>query len=259
VRDVGPGGNRDGIKLSGVKDFLVSGCTLERWGDRGSGIDMVGCHDGLIRKCTFRHGDEKGNNGVQAKGGTTGIRVYHCRFEHAGTRAVQLGGSTGREYFRPPLAKSGNAEARKIVVAGCEFIGSGAAVAFVSSEECIFMHNTVYRPRRWVIRILMEAKGEDFIPCRNGTFAHNIVVWRQGDLRTTVNVGPGTEPKSFAFMNNWWYCEDAPKRSRPELPDREKGGFRGRDPRLVNPANGDLRRHPKSPAHGRGADSWNPD
>ena len=48
IRDVGPEGNRDGIKLSGLDNFRVEDCTIERWGDRGSGIDMVGCHDGTV-------------------------------------------------------------------------------------------------------------------------------------------------------------------------------------------------------------------
>ena len=73
VRDIGPAGNRDGIKLSGVDDFRVEGCTVERWGDRGSGIDMVGCHRGEVAGCTFRHGDRQGDNGVQAKGGSSEI------------------------------------------------------------------------------------------------------------------------------------------------------------------------------------------
>ncbi|WP_435006793.1 hypothetical protein P12x_004271 [Tundrisphaera lichenicola] len=44
VRDTGPSGNRDGIKLSGLDDFRVEDCTVERWGNGGSGLDMVGCH-----------------------------------------------------------------------------------------------------------------------------------------------------------------------------------------------------------------------
>jgi hypothetical protein len=95
VRDIGPEGNRDGIKLSGVDDFRVEGCTVERWGSGGSGIDMVGCHRGTITGCTFRHGDSAGDSGVQAKGGSAEILVRRCRFEHAGQRAVNLGGSTG--------------------------------------------------------------------------------------------------------------------------------------------------------------------
>jgi hypothetical protein len=100
VRDVGPSGNRDGIKLSGVARFRVEDCTVLRWGDRGSGVDMVGCHDGVITGCTFRHEPGQGNNGVQAKGGTSRIRVDRCRFENAGSRALQLGGSTGRAVRR---------------------------------------------------------------------------------------------------------------------------------------------------------------
>jgi hypothetical protein len=258
VRDVGPSGNRDGIKLSGVRDFLVTGCTIERWGDRGSGIDMVGCHDGRILRCTFRNGDERGTNGVQAKGGTTDVAVECCRFEHAGMRAIQLGGSTGREYFRPALETSGNAEARRIKVMGCEIIGSQAALAFVSSEDSLVMHVTIYRPTRWVLRILQEAAGDEFLPCRKGTFAHSIVVWRESELRRHVNIGPGTEPESFAFENVWWFCEDAPRKSRPELPGPQKGGSSGKDPMLRDPAGGDLRRRPGSPARTVGADAWEP-
>ncbi len=50
VRDIGPDGNRDGIKLSGVDDFVIENCLIERWGDGGSAIDMVGCHRGIIKK-----------------------------------------------------------------------------------------------------------------------------------------------------------------------------------------------------------------
>ena len=101
VRDIGPTGNRDGIKLSGVDDFRVEGCTVERWGSGGSGIDMVGCHRGEIVGCTFRHGDTTGDSGVQAKGGSRDVVIRRCRFEHAGQRAVNLGGSTGLAFFRP--------------------------------------------------------------------------------------------------------------------------------------------------------------
>ena len=68
VRDVGADGNHDGLKLSGVDDFRVESCTIERWGTRGgSGIDMVGCHRGIIERNTFRHEeDARGNTGVQA-------------------------------------------------------------------------------------------------------------------------------------------------------------------------------------------------
>src|SRR6185503_2470517 len=99
VRDVGSDGNHDGVKLSGLDDFKVEECTVERWGKRGSAIDMVGCHQGVIRGCTIREGDETGANGVQMKGGSRDISLRACRFENAGGRAVNLGGSTGLPYF----------------------------------------------------------------------------------------------------------------------------------------------------------------
>lgn len=105
VRDIGPTGNCDGIKLSGVTNFRVENCIVERWGDGGQGIDMVGCHNGIISNCTLRFEDDKGF-GIQAKGGSSNIRIVRCRLEHAGARAIQLGGSTGLQFFRPPL-KSG--------------------------------------------------------------------------------------------------------------------------------------------------------
>jgi len=233
VLDTGPTGNRDGIKLSGVVDFTVRNCTIERWGDRGSGIDMVGCHRGTITGCTFRHGDTTGNNGVQAKGGTADIRVLRCHFDHAGTRAVQLGGSTGNRFFRPPLGDPPHVEAERVSVAGCTFVGGQSAVAFVSSRDCAVRFCTVFRPTRWVIRILNERRGDKgFLPPQRGTFADNLIVWHHGDLHRTVNVGPDTEPGTFTFARNWWYCADAPAKSEPELPLAEEESVVGRDPRL---------------------------
>ncbi|MDP6961413.1 MAG: right-handed parallel beta-helix repeat-containing protein [Dehalococcoidia bacterium] len=49
IEDIGPTGNRDGLKLSGRNDFVVRNCKLSGWG--GSAIDMVGCYNGVIEKC----------------------------------------------------------------------------------------------------------------------------------------------------------------------------------------------------------------
>ncbi|MFW6163286.1 MAG: right-handed parallel beta-helix repeat-containing protein, partial [Planctomycetota bacterium] len=201
VRDVGSRGNQDGIKLSGVDDVLVRGCAVERWGGGGSGIDMVGCHGVLIVDCTFRHRRGRGGHGVQAKGGSANVAIYRNRFEHAGQRAVNLGGSTGRAYFRP---KDPGYEARRIAVLGNVFVGSMAPVAYVGCDQGLVSHNTIYRPTRWAVRILQESTGEAFVPCRKGVFRHNLVVWRKGDLATTVNVGPHTTPQTFRFEGNWW-------------------------------------------------------
>ncbi len=235
IADIGADGNNDGIKLSGVYDFRVEGCTIERWGTKGgSAIDMVGCHRGVIEGNTIRHVEPAPGNctGVQAKGGTSEIVVRGNRFEHAGGRAVNIGGSTGRPFFRPRLtADGGHAEARAIVVEGNTFVGGVAAVAFVGVDGAVVRFNTIERPGRWALRILQETRAPDFVACRNGEFSDNVIVfdsarWAEGG----VNIGAGAAPETFRFARNWWYCADRPERSAPRLPTPERDGVHGRDP-----------------------------
>ncbi len=230
VRNVGPGGNSDGIKLSGLTRFAVVNCTIERWGDGGSAIDMVGCHHGTIEGCTIRHDPGRGANGVQTKGGSSDIAVTRCRFEHAGQRAINAGGSTGEAFFRPPLAGQGNREAQRITLEQNVIIGSAAAVAFPTSTDCRVTNNVIYRPTRWVLRLLQEQPLDRFVSSGEHTFADNTIIWRRGDLHTIVNVGGNTRPDTLAFARNWWYCEDAPGDSTPSLPVREANGVHGRRP-----------------------------
>ncbi len=236
VRDIGPTGNHDGIKLSGVDDFEIRGCTIEGWA--GSAIDMVGCHRGLIVGCTFR-GKEgfSQNTGPQTKGGSREVVIRNCTFRDAGQRAVNIGGSTGLPYFRPADA---GYEAKDITVEGCTFSGSMAPVAFVGADGAVVRYNTIYRPTRWAARILQETVGERFVACRNGVFEHNVVVFRRGDLTPAVNVGPNTAPGTFTFRNNVWFCIDAPPASRQALPVAETGSLYGQDPKLKDPAKGEL-------------------
>ncbi len=233
VRNIGPRGNHDGIKLSGVKDFIVRHSRIETWGSGGSGIDMVGCRDGVIERCTLVHlSDTAASSGVQAKGGTHNVIIRECHFNRAGRRAINLGGSTGDAYFRPPLKAADNFEARQVMVHDCTFVGSNAPIAFTTSIDCRVERCTFYRPGRWVFRILQEKSLDRFMACGRGQFIDNVVVWRQGDLHRFVNVGPNTKPDTFTFRGNWWYCEDAPDRSKPDLPTPEAGGVYGRAPGL---------------------------
>lgn len=239
VRDVGPGGNRDGIKLSGLDDFRVENCRVERWGDGGSGIDMVGCHRGEIVGCLFRHTDPPQANGVQAKGGSSAIRIVACRFENPGGRAINLGGSTGRPYFRPPDAKY---EARDLLVEQCVFIGSMAPVAFVGVDGAEVRYNTIYRPRKWVIRVLQENREEGMIPSQRGRLLGNLIVYRADEMTLAMNVGAGTSPGSFQLIGNAWYRLDSPGQSRPALPIEETRAFYGIDPLFRNAEEGDFTR-----------------
>ncbi len=252
----GPG-NRDGIKLSGVADFRVEDCRIENWGSAGQGIDLVGCHRGVFANCVLRHRTEDDGVGIQMKGGTSDVVLRRCRFERAGARAVNIGGSTGLEFFRPPLKTEGtgpHAEARNIRVEGCTFIGNGAPVAFVGVDGADFRFNTIYRPKRWALRILQETTAPGFLPSRNGKFTNNLTVFRKNEwAEGGVNIGPGTAPRTFTFARNVWYCEDDPARSSPTLPAPETNGIYGKDPLLRDPERGDLRVRPGSPAETVGA------
>jgi hypothetical protein len=261
VADVGPDGNHDGIKLSGLVDFRVEDCHVERWGRGGSAVDMVGCQRGVIEGCTFRHAPGLGGgSGVQAKGATRDVTIRRNRFEHAGSRAVNAGGSTGLEFFRPPLAtwKGPRWEAKDLRIEGNTFLGGDTPVAFVGVDGAVFRFNTVHVPGRWAMRILQETRAEGFVACRGGEVTDNVFVfrsdrWSEGG----VNVGSGTEPATFRFERNVWWCADAPERTKAlvRLPSPERDGVYGKDPRLVDPDHGDLRLRPDSPVRRAGADA----
>ncbi len=260
ISDVGPQGNRDGIKLSGVVEFRVEECTVERWGNGGSAIDMVGCHRGVIERNVFRHTPEAsatGANGVQTKGGSRDVIVRRNRFENTGSRGVNIGGSTGLEFFRPALmAGEPHWEARDITVEGNTFLGSISPVAFVGVDGAVVRFNTLYRPERWAIRILQENSSAGFVPCRAGIFTDNLVAFHSSQWSGGgVNVGPNTDPATFQFARNWWYCLDAPARSRPTLPAAESAGTYGQDPRFRDAAQGDVSLQTDSPARGVGAEA----
>jgi len=232
---IGSGGNQDCLKLSGVNDFVVIDSAF-RGCSGGSAIDHVGCHDGLIARNTFT---DLGGNGVQNKGGSARITITQNRFIDAGERAVNMGGSTGFEFFRPALSTSAvNAEAREIHVFANVFSGGTSPIAFVGCVDCLAANNTILYPERWVARILQETTSEgdyEFAPASNGRFVNNVVVYERGTLSTHVNVGPDTDPDSFEFSNNLWYASDAPDQSEPELPTPEEDGVYGEDPELVRP------------------------
>ena len=253
VADIGPQGNHDALKLSGVDDFVVRNCTVEGWG--GQAIDMVGCHRGLIDGCIFRgKAGFSQDTGPQTKGGSSEITLRRCLFDNAGARAVHLGGSTGLKFFRPQGTPY---EAKDITVEGCTFIGSQAAIAYVGVDGATVRYNTIYHPSKWVLRILQETTEQGFAPCGNGRFEHNLVIFRRAEVQVFVNVGPHTQPETFTFADNLWFCDDRPQASQPALPVPESGGVYTVDPRLTAPA--ENRFQPKNvQAAGFGATAWKP-
>jgi hypothetical protein len=240
VKDVGPSGNRDGIKLSGLRDFRIEGCRVERWGASGSAIDMVGCTAGIVTKCKFSDAGGDAANGVQTKGGSSNIVISRCRFEDFGGRGVNIGGSTGLAYFRP---RDATYEARNITVEDCEFLGGMAAVAFVGVDGALVQHNTIYRPRRWPIRILQENTDARFVACRNGKLTKNVIVFRSDEVRQVFNIGGNTAPETFTISGNVWSCLDRPGDTQRLIRSSvaETNGTYGDAPKFKDAAGGDVR------------------
>jgi hypothetical protein len=168
-----------------------------------------------------------------------------------------MGGSTGFEFFRPPLSTaSPNAEATDIRVIANVITGGVASLGFVGCVDCLAANNTLVDPERWVLRILQETTtggSNVFLPSQNGRFLNNLVYFARAGFSTTINIGANTQPESFSFANNLWYAHDEPSRSTPsDRPVAEPGGIYAEDPLLVNPSNGDYAIRSTSPARGAG-------
>ncbi len=261
IEHTGPRGNTDGIKLSGLREVRVVDCTVEGWG--GSAIDLVGCHGVVIEGCTFRglSGHDQ-SSGVQVKGGSADVRIQACRFENAGQRAVNLGGSTGLAYFRPRVpddAEPGSRyEAENVTVEGCIMVGGDSAVAFVGSRGGVVRRCTIIGARRWAFRLLHENSDPRFAPSEGGVIEDCLIVWPDQAPRTLINIGPGTRPESWRFGVNLWWWSGADGNEGPRmidlLPGERAGGQVLKNPLLdgeLRPANPDTSRFGAPKASGR--------
>lgn len=253
IHDVGTGGNNDCLKLSGVNDFAVIDSEFSGCGGSGSAIDMVGCHHGVVAYSSFHDMAPTSANSVQTKGGSEDVEIYANTFENAGERALNMGGATGFEFFRPPLDPgSVNAEARDIRAVANVFVGSDAPLALVGCTGCLVAHNTIVDPQHWVFRVLQEtaSTGEyQFAPSGDNTVVDNVVVFSRALVGVVVNVGGDTAPETFTFSNNLWFAQDAPDQSDPGLPVAETDGLVAVDPGLA----ADHTIAADSPAAGAGA------
>jgi hypothetical protein len=223
VSDIGPKGNFDGIKCSGLMEVVIEDCRIHGWG--GQGIDFVGCHQAGIRRCHLQ-GKEgfSGTAGIQLKGGSSGVIVEDCTFLDATARPLNIGGSTGLEFIRPPEAK---AEAARITVRRNRIEGGECAAAFVGVDGCEFSQNHIILPRKWIFRILQETRAPGFVPCRKVSILDNRIEFERARVRTEINIGDATAADTFVFRGNHWTARDQPEASRPQLPVQESGGRYG--------------------------------
>lgn len=222
-RDMDATDNNDLLKISGVEAFYISNCTFLNGSPDGSMIDMVGCHFGRVDNCTFTNA---GSNCIQMKGGTSDILIERCHFVNGGHRSLNIGGSTGLDFFRPQNAPY---EASRISVFSCVFQGSATPFGFVGAVDCKVVNNTILYPTTWAFRILQETTGERFEACGRNAVVNNIFVV-DNNLRTAVNIGPNTNPESFTISHNLWYHADERAWQGPSLPVVDPGQIVNRDP-----------------------------
>lgn len=203
-RDMQNTGNNDLLKLSGLDNFLINGCSFINGSAGGSGIDMVGCHSGTITENEFLN---MGSNSIQNKGGTSDIDITRNKFIDGGLRAINIGGSTGLEFFRP---QSANYESKNIKIHSNLFFGSDAPFAFVGTINSEVINNTIVFPNRWLLRILQENTNDGFEFVRDNKVINNIFLVNNSIQNTPINIGPNTLPETFEFKNNLYFNIDNP-------------------------------------------------
>ena len=225
--DMNASGNNDLLKLSGLDTFDIVNCVFENGAAGGSGVDMVGCHNGRIETNVFKN---LGSNAIQAKGGTQYILIQGNYFDNCGQRTLNLGGSTGLQFFRPIDAKF---EAADIAVWSNVFIGSVSPINYVGSVRVDVTNNTIIQPEKWVIRILQENVDENrFYKCSQGIFHNNLMYI--GNLSTTTNIGPNTAPEDFSFKNNFWYNFENTNWQGPSIPTPDGNQIININPNFIN-------------------------
>jgi hypothetical protein len=245
-RNIRAAGNNDLLKMSGVNYFEIRNCFFLNGSPGGSGIDMVGCHEGLIKDSRF---ENQGSNSIQAKGGSKNVRIENNFFKNGGQRTLNLGGATNLGLFRPIDASY---EAAAIKVYSNIFIGSDAPIAFVGCIETEVVNNTIYLPKKWVIRILQETVDTSrFYPCGKNSFKNNIV-YHDSQVSVDCNIGVNTDPQSFSFSGNLWYHSKNIAWKGPVLPIKDTNSIIGKDPLFNNANSDDFKLKQSSLAKGKG-------
>lgn len=225
IHDTGrqPSGVPDCLKLAGVNAVVVARSRFSRCGaaaNGAAGVNGVGIHRALIQGNRFH---DTGFGGIQVKGGSADVEIVGNDFRDAGERAINMGGATGWQFFRPSLRRTeANAEAARIHVRENVFVRGEAAAAFVGCVSCSFTANSVVNPGGWVLRILQESVTRDgvmFAPAGRGRIAGNLFLFARADLNRgeDINVGAGTDTASFELTGNAWFARDAPADSHPRL------------------------------------------
>jgi len=124
-------GNTDTFKSDGTNNTLFYACKTDSCGD--SGFDFVGCRDTLIMRSTM---SDNGGSGIHPKGGSYNFGFYKNRFNAAGERDHQFGGSSGSQYYHQGNYEDPGYEAYDQVAMGNVLVGGWSAVALMGMLCC---------------------------------------------------------------------------------------------------------------------------
>ena len=266
------------IKTAGVNTYWLFDCEVAygQQGLRGSGsIDNVGSHHATV---AFNYVHHAIGHGMVFKGGCSDVDVYCNLLVDYGVRGVQMGQSTGKEFFRPPLhllPANERYEAKNIRTYSNIFIGGGyeingrfegsSAIAFASSINCYAVNNTIINPTGQLFRILNNEQQDESPSYPNaprltdngaaccGVVANNIFYY--GKLRNeAVNVGPSTKPETFIVRNNLFYNTEEPNRKPDFGQVKEENSVFGSDPLFEDSSTWNFKLKANSPAIEAGAD-----
>jgi len=109
--------------------------------------------------------------------------------------------------------------------------------------------NTIYKPGRWVVRILQENANSRFAQCGENTFSNNLIYYE--NLHIETNIGANTRPATFRFAGNFWFNSSATQLHQPVIPVSDSTVIFGQNPMFMNPGKYNFGLKESSPASGR--------
>ncbi len=214
VLNTGPTGRRHAVRLKGVADVAVKDSHFEAWG--GSAVAIIGCQRVMISDCTMIGRAGFGQlNAVQARAGSTAVRIENCTIRDAGLTAFALGGVSDPEDFRPALqdeddstgSRSLRHELDQVRVQHNLIQGGESAIAFINVSRAIVRQNTILAPTKWVYVVSDERDDPRLGSIDRCQFGSNLITWPAGTLDRLTAVGANGSPRGLTVEENLWWAE----------------------------------------------------